>query len=75
MEAVGEYYASPVAGDGKIYLASLDGMITVLKAGVDWQVLSTTDLGERVIATPAIADGRVYVRTENKLYCFGTRQQ
>jgi outer membrane protein assembly factor BamB len=69
--AVGEYYASPVAGDGKIYLVSLDGKVTVLRAGTDWEVLSTADLGEQVIATPAIANGRVYVRTEGTLYCFG----
>ena len=69
--AVGDYYASPVAGDGKIYLASLDGKVTVLRASADWEVLSTADLGEQLIATPAIADGRVYVRTEETLYCFG----
>jgi outer membrane protein assembly factor BamB len=69
--ALGDYYASPVAGDGKIYLANLEGKITVLKAGTDWQILSSGDLGEQVIATPAIADGRIYIRTEATLYCFG----
>jgi outer membrane protein assembly factor BamB len=69
--AIGDYYASPVAGDGKIYLVSLRGRVTVLKAGDDWQTLSTGDLGEQVIATPAIADGRLYIRTEGTLYCFG----
>jgi outer membrane protein assembly factor BamB len=72
-DALGEYYASPVAGDGKIYLASLDGKVSVLKAGADWEVLSTFDLGEPVIATPAIADGRVFVRTETALYAFGIK--
>lgn len=71
MAALGDYYASPVAGDGKIYLASLEGKVTVLKAGADWQVVSTGDLGEQVIATPAIADGRVYFRTDGRLYGFG----
>jgi hypothetical protein len=75
MSALGDYYASPVAGDGKIYLVSLEGKVTVLKAGTDWQILSTGDLGERVIATPAITDGRVYVRTETVLYCFGSMKQ
>src|SRR5262245_49169964 len=46
---------------------------SVLKAGADWEVLSTFDLGERVIATPAIADGRVFVRTETALYAFGIK--
>ena len=71
MNALGEYYASPIAGDGKIYLVNLDGQVTVLKAGAQWEVLSTGDLHERVTATPAIADGRVYIRTDGMLYCFG----
>jgi outer membrane protein assembly factor BamB len=71
--ALGDYYASPVAGDGKIYFASKEGKISVVRAGADWEVLSIGDLGEEVIATPAIADGRVYVRTEKALYCFGAR--
>jgi outer membrane protein assembly factor BamB len=75
MDALGEYYASPVAGDGKVYLVSLEGKVTVLKVGMDWQVLSTGDLGEQVIATPAIADGRVYIRTEGMLYGFEASKQ
>ena len=75
MGALGEYYASPVAGDGKIYLVSLEGKATVLEAGTDWQILSTGDMGEQVIATPAIADGRIFVRTEGMLYGFGTEKQ
>jgi outer membrane protein assembly factor BamB len=71
MTALGEYYASPVAGDGKIYLVNLEGKTTVLKSGVDWEPLSTGDLGEQVIATPAIANGRIYIRTEGTLYGFG----
>jgi outer membrane protein assembly factor BamB len=69
-DALGDYYASPVAGDGKIYLASLEGKVSVLQAGKDWRVLSTSDLAERVVATPAIADGRVFIRTEETLYAF-----
>jgi outer membrane protein assembly factor BamB len=70
MTALGEYYASPVAGDGKIYLVSLEGKVTVLRSGVDWEPISSGDLGEQVIATPAIANGRVYIRTEGMLYGF-----
>jgi outer membrane protein assembly factor BamB len=71
--AIGDYYASPIAGDGKVYVASLDGKIAVLRAGADWRVLSVSDLGEPIVATPAIADGHVFVRTEAALYCFGGR--
>ncbi len=75
MAALGDYYASPVAADGKIYLINLEGRVTILKAGADWQVISSGDLEEQVIATPAISDRRIYVRTEGMLYCFGTRGQ
>ncbi len=70
-EALGEYYASPVAADGKIYLSNVEGKITVLKAGSDWQVLATNNLEEEVHATPALSGGRIYIRTHGQLYCFG----
>jgi len=73
--AAGDYYASPVAADDKIYLANLEGKVTVLQAGADLRILSTGDLGEQITATPAIAGGRVYFRTEGTLFCFGTRKQ
>jgi outer membrane protein assembly factor BamB len=68
--AIGDYYASPVAGDGKIYFVNYDGKVTILRAGAEWSELSSADLGERVIATPAIADGRLYIRTAETMYCF-----
>jgi outer membrane protein assembly factor BamB len=67
----GNYYSSPVAGDGKIYLLSERGGLTVVRAGRDWQVLFTNAFEEDVYATPAIADGRIYLRTARHLYCFG----
>jgi outer membrane protein assembly factor BamB len=74
-DAMGEYYASPVAADGKVFLANAEGKITVLKAGGEWEILGVNDLGEEVHATPALSDGRIYVRTRGTLYCFATRQQ
>ncbi len=71
-EALGEYYASPVAADGKIYLANVDGKITVLKAGREWDVLKVNDLGTEVHATPALSAGRIYIRTRDAVYCFGS---
>jgi outer membrane protein assembly factor BamB len=67
----GSYYASPVAGDGKVYFASESGVVTVLKDGDKFEVLARNDLGEGVLATPALADGKVYVRTDRHLYAFG----
>jgi outer membrane protein assembly factor BamB len=75
--ALEEYYASPVAGDGKVFMVSLSGKVTVLKAAAQWEILSVNDLGEESWATPAIAGGNIYIRTNNALYSFGekTKQQ
>jgi outer membrane protein assembly factor BamB len=69
----GNYYASLVAGDGKVYLASESGVITVLKAGRQWDVLSSHDLGERIMATPVVAGGQLLIRTDEALYCFAKK--
>ena len=69
--ALGGYSASPVAADGKLYLASEDGSIAVLQAGAEWKVLSVTDLGEPCYATPALSQGSVFLRTGDALYRFG----
>ena len=69
-----KFYASPVAGDGKVYVIDTEGRLTVLKAGRDWEELSSTDLGEPCFATPALCDGRVFVRTSKTLYCFGKKK-
>lgn len=68
--ALGDYYASPVAADGKVFLANTEGKITVLKAGAEWEVLAVNDVGDEVGATPALSNGRIYVRTRNTMYCF-----
>jgi outer membrane protein assembly factor BamB len=67
----GNYYGSPVAGDGKVYLASERGSVTVVSASKDWKVLASADFEEDVYATPALVDGKVYLRTAKHLYCFG----
>jgi outer membrane protein assembly factor BamB len=66
-----QYFASPVYGDGKIYLTGENGMVVVLAAGPQPEVLATNDLGDSCLATPAIADGRLYFRTRGKLICVG----
>jgi outer membrane protein assembly factor BamB len=71
-DALDEYYASPVAADGKVFFVSQDGKVSVVKAGGNnWEVLAVNDLGEECYATPAIADGRIYIRTQSALYSFG----
>jgi outer membrane protein assembly factor BamB len=70
-DAMGDYYASPVAADNKLFLSSGEGKMTVLKAGAEWEILAVNDLGDEIHATPALSDGLIYVRTHSSLYCFG----
>jgi outer membrane protein assembly factor BamB len=72
LEALGSYYASPVAADGRIYLASLAGKVTVVKSGGDKpEILHQTDFAERICATPALAGSNLYVRAGTNLWAFG----
>jgi outer membrane protein assembly factor BamB len=68
--AGGFYYASPVAGDGKIYAASEQGVVVVFRAGDRGEVLARNDVGEPILATPAFANGKLLVRTAGHLYAF-----
>lgn len=65
------YYASPVAGDGKIYLVSQRGELSVISAESQWRLLHRARFDEEVFATPAITAGRIYLRTAGHVYCFG----
>ena len=69
----GNYYASLVAGDGKVYAASERGVVTALKAGRKWKVLSSHEFDERILATPVAVDGNIYIRTDDAIYRFGNR--
>ena len=74
LEASGNYYASPVAADGRIYLASLAGKVTVVKAGGDQpEILHQADFGDRILATPALVGDALYLRTQKKLYALGDK--
>ena len=70
-EAVDDYWASVVAADDKVFLVSQGCAITVLRAAGKWDVLAANRLDDECFATPAIADGRIYVRTLKALYSFG----
>jgi len=69
--APGYYYSSPVAADNKVYIASEEGVVSVLGAGTELKILATNKLDGAILATPALADENIYVRTENHLYAFG----
>ncbi len=69
----GDYFASPIAADGKVYIAAKNGFIVELEDGPQLKVLGKHDMGEEIIATPAIADGRLFVRTRESLLCVSAR--
>jgi outer membrane protein assembly factor BamB len=66
------FTASPVAFDGKILLTSEDGDTFIIKSGPKHEVLGTNSVGEPVYASPAIADGRIFIRGEHNLYSIGS---
>ncbi|HEX9941187.1 MAG TPA: PQQ-binding-like beta-propeller repeat protein, partial [Thermoanaerobaculia bacterium] len=61
------FTASPVAADGKLYFASEDGEVYVVKAGPKFELLATNPMGEVLMATPAIVDGMILVRGRSHL--------
>ncbi|MFN0079490.1 MAG: PQQ-binding-like beta-propeller repeat protein [Prosthecobacter sp.] len=65
----GDYFASPIAAGGKVYIAAKNGFIVELEDAPELKVLGKHDMGEEIIATPAIADGRLFVRTRESLLC------
>jgi outer membrane protein assembly factor BamB len=72
--APGAYFASPVAAAGRVYVASGDGVVSVIAAGKEQlEVLARNELGEDIVATPAIVGNAIYVRTLQNLYAFGER--
>jgi outer membrane protein assembly factor BamB len=71
--AIDKYFASPVAADDKVYLIGQGGQVSVLKAMGEWDVLVVNEMDDEVYATPAIADGRIYIRTRSALYAFGSK--
>ncbi len=67
----GIFFASPVAGDGKIYFVSETGETIVLRAGPQPEIIARNNLGERFIASPAISNGHLYLRSDGKLFAIG----
>jgi len=64
-----DYFASPVYGDGKIYVAGVNGTVVVLKNGPTLEILAKNDVGDSIVGTPAIADGRLLIRLRHGLLC------
>jgi outer membrane protein assembly factor BamB len=67
----GVFFASPVAADGKIYFISETGETIVVRAGREPNILARNNLGERLIASPAISGGHIFLRSDENLFCIG----
>jgi outer membrane protein assembly factor BamB len=65
------FSASPVAYDGKVFFTNDNGQTFVLRAGPEFELLHVNDLGERVLSSPALVDGRIYIRTASSLLAIG----
>ena len=65
------FSASPVAADGQIYLSNEDGDMLVIEAGREFRLISTNRLGELMMATPALSDGVMYVRSSSSVFAIG----
>ena len=63
--------SSPIANEGRIYVSDNEGATFVIKAGREFQRLATNNLGERITASPAVAGGRLFYRTDSHVYCIG----
>ncbi|NKB90455.1 MAG: PQQ-binding-like beta-propeller repeat protein [Acidobacteria bacterium] len=68
------FSASPIAADGKIYLPNEDGDIFVIKAGREFEHLGTNSMGELLMATPALSEGVMYVRSVDSLFAIGSSE-
>jgi len=71
--AGGQYLASPIAAGDKVLVASVPGIVTVIQADDKLKILTRRDFGEKIFATPAIAENRIYLRTLGHLYALGER--
>jgi outer membrane protein assembly factor BamB len=69
----GIFSASPVAGDGKIYFVSETGETIVLRSGREPRIIARNDLGERLIASPAISNGQIFIRSDDRIFCVGKK--
>jgi outer membrane protein assembly factor BamB len=67
------FSASPVAAGGRLYLASEDGPVYVIRAGRAFELLAVNDMQDACMATPALSGGLLFVRTRGHLYALGSR--
>ncbi len=73
-ENLGKQYSSPVLANGLVYMPNDEGTITVIKPGASFEVIAKNSIGEKMNASPAISNGRIYLRGEQHIYCIGSKE-
>jgi outer membrane protein assembly factor BamB len=71
--ATSAFTSSPIANDGKVYVASEDGQVFVIKAGPTYEQLAMNEMNTPVLATPALSEGRLLLRTQDRLMAIGSK--
>lgn len=69
----GDYKASPLAAEGRIYFLSRSGKCTIVAASSEFKILAVNDIPGETLASPAVSDGRLFLRARSLLYCIGTK--
>jgi outer membrane protein assembly factor BamB len=70
-----QHRSTPVIADGKLYITGRKGKVLVMATGTEPKVLAENDLDEVTTASPAISNGKIFVRTFEALYCFGDQSK
>ena len=65
------FYSSPILVNDRVYIIDITGVMQVFRMNNKYELLGTSEIGERAYATPAFVDGRIYIRGDNHLYCIG----
>ena len=71
----GEHHASLVSANGLLYFLSDEGVMTVVQAGPQFQLIARSEIGERCFASPALSEGQIFLRGDRHLYCIGRAKQ
>ena len=73
VEDMGKQYSSPVLADGLVYMPNDEGLITVIKPGPTFNPIARNPIAERMNASPAISNGKIYLRGDKHLFCIGKK--
>jgi outer membrane protein assembly factor BamB len=65
----GEYRASPISAEGRVYFTNMKGLTTVVSASARYDRLTENRLDDETIASPAVSDGKIFIRGKTWLYC------